>query len=752
MRYSFLATLLFFAFAISAQGTNYYIDATDGDDDNDGLSPATAWQTLDRLTRIDFEAFPGDTILLQRGETWRVDPLSALFSGAPDNPITYTNYGSTTDSLPLITAITMLPGSNLAGSWTETSPGIWSMDLDDDPTRVLLNDQEVLQANDLSELGTTDGVGALSEWFWAEDSTLYIAGTMNPATVYREGITGNQEATSLLGFFSSHLVFDGLEFEGGSLFSVALFSVDSSVVKNCKIGRYAAAGVGITGNIFGGPDDPSTRIRLIDNQINSGFTLRHGPGTARGVRSGLELLFSAENCTVSGNTFRNWVNSGIDLQGASPAFGGANNNLFENNHISAPNTSFSRGFVLNGVEDKCAGNRFFRNTIDSIAGASILNGNDNVVEHNIFSNVRQSEAVEAPTAYGVLVVIQTQGFVSHDNDFDHNLILNTDEAGLFLIGLGANDQAMDHSFRNNIFFNNAQNPFGGFYPMGLSLLIDEGDLGGQVYQNNIFFSETDNDFAAGFPLTNELVDAADFNARTGQAGNTISGNLDVDPGLTDVAARNFLPNAFGNAADAGLDLGYTLDFVLADRLQGVAPDIGPLESGHAVPSELSEFTAILASKTAVQLDWTTLTETATDRFHIERRSAERGWSEIGSVAAAGYAREAISYVFIDEEAPTGDVFYRLRQADLDGSYTYSPIRQVNLAGKAIGITWTSQRTAVLDLPQDMEVGQVTTSFHSIDGRTIPFNRNGTQLEFSGTLPSGIYLLVVNGEGIKIALP
>lgn len=59
-------------------GTVYYI-SNSGDNNNDGLSPETAWATLDRvfetywpLTR-DFLK-PGDTVLLERGGTWYISP------------------------------------------------------------------------------------------------------------------------------------------------------------------------------------------------------------------------------------------------------------------------------------------------------------------------------------------------------------------------------------------------------------------------------------------------------------------------------------------------------------------------------------------------------------------------------------------------------------------------------------------------------------------------------------------------------
>ena len=63
---------------IESAGTVYYI-SNSGDNDNDGLSPETAWATLDRafetywpLTRDLLK--PGDTVLLERGGTWYISP------------------------------------------------------------------------------------------------------------------------------------------------------------------------------------------------------------------------------------------------------------------------------------------------------------------------------------------------------------------------------------------------------------------------------------------------------------------------------------------------------------------------------------------------------------------------------------------------------------------------------------------------------------------------------------------------------
>jgi len=74
-------------------GTVYYLDATNGNDLNDGLSPATAWKTISKVNSTSFN--PGDIIQFKRGETWSGTMLTCDNSGTDaDNMVTYQDYGS----------------------------------------------------------------------------------------------------------------------------------------------------------------------------------------------------------------------------------------------------------------------------------------------------------------------------------------------------------------------------------------------------------------------------------------------------------------------------------------------------------------------------------------------------------------------------------------------------------------------------------------------------------------------------------
>lgn len=83
----------------AAGGTIYYVDPSNGSDDNDGKSENSAWATLWAHSDFDFE--PGDSILLKRGEafTGTFFPASEGTSAAP---ITIGAYGDESDGAPLM--------------------------------------------------------------------------------------------------------------------------------------------------------------------------------------------------------------------------------------------------------------------------------------------------------------------------------------------------------------------------------------------------------------------------------------------------------------------------------------------------------------------------------------------------------------------------------------------------------------------------------------------------------------------------
>ena len=54
----------------AALATDYYVDPETGSDEADGLTPTSAWQTLDRVSNAT-ELQGGDVVKFRRGRVWR---------------------------------------------------------------------------------------------------------------------------------------------------------------------------------------------------------------------------------------------------------------------------------------------------------------------------------------------------------------------------------------------------------------------------------------------------------------------------------------------------------------------------------------------------------------------------------------------------------------------------------------------------------------------------------------------------------
>jgi arylsulfatase A-like enzyme/uncharacterized protein YjdB len=75
---------------VPGERQTYYVDATLGDDSNDGLSINSAWKTLSKVNAGIYS--PGDSILFKSGETWS-GQLEIETDGLKGIPVVFTSYG-----------------------------------------------------------------------------------------------------------------------------------------------------------------------------------------------------------------------------------------------------------------------------------------------------------------------------------------------------------------------------------------------------------------------------------------------------------------------------------------------------------------------------------------------------------------------------------------------------------------------------------------------------------------------------------
>jgi predicted esterase len=111
----------------------------------------------------------------------------------------------------------------------------------------------------------------------------------------------------------------------------------------------------------------------------------------------------------------------------------------------------------------------------------------------------------------------------------------------------------------------------------------------------------------------------------------------------------------------------------------------PLTTGSfsgSLPVEWLSFTAMRANP-GVVLAWSTAQEKNNDHFDIERSDDGNTFIKVGQHTAAGNSQSAQHYTFTDGEA--GNQFYyyyRIKQIDLDGKFSYTKTVAVPATGKA----------------------------------------------------------------------
>ena len=174
------------------------------------------------------------------------------------------------------------------------------------------------------------------------------------------------------------------------------------------------------------------------------------------------------------------------------------------------------------------------------------------------------------------------------------------------------------------------------------------------------------------PLLHLLIaDAADFTGTNITGGGGSETNLQaqywngsqwVRPGMgTDVPANNVVTT------------GITSQTVNAPW--ALALSTSPL------PIELLSFNAICSGNKVI-LNWATVSETNNDFFTIERSTDANDFTLIGTVNGAGNSNTTLYYQFIYQPEtgnfePSTVYYYRLKQTDYNGNYTYSGIDAVS---------------------------------------------------------------------------
>ncbi|MDE3213648.1 MAG: T9SS type A sorting domain-containing protein [Bacteroidota bacterium] len=102
-----------------------------------------------------------------------------------------------------------------------------------------------------------------------------------------------------------------------------------------------------------------------------------------------------------------------------------------------------------------------------------------------------------------------------------------------------------------------------------------------------------------------------------------------------------------------------------------------------------EFLGITANQSGngIKIDWSTAQEFNSSSFEVQKSAdGNGGWTSIATVAAAGNSSTLRHYEAYDPAPFNGANFYRLKQIDIDGNYTYSKTVMVSVSANQTSIT------------------------------------------------------------------
>ena len=172
-----------------------------------------------------------------------------------------------------------------------------------------------------------------------------------------------------------------------------------------------------------------------------------------------------------------------------------------------------------------------------------------------------------------------------------------------------------------------------------------------------------------------------------------------------------------------------------------------------LPVELIAFTAEPQGPNAL-LRWTTASERNNDRFEVEASLDGRTFQRIGQVAGHGNSAQSYAYQFVDpviSHYAANPVYYRLRQVDLDASFSYSPVRTVAVSRQPQLALFPNPTPRAATL-MGAEPGAVVTVFDAV-GRTVltaTIDGTGTAaLALPAGSTTGVYVVRVGSQALRL---
>lgn len=163
-----------------------------------------------------------------------------------------------------------------------------------------------------------------------------------------------------------------------------------------------------------------------------------------------------------------------------------------------------------------------------------------------------------------------------------------------------------------------------------------------------------------------------------------------------------------------------------------------------LPIQLLNFTAENKDNRVI-LEWTTATEINNEYFNIERSKDGISWESIGVISGCGTCSYNNSYTFSDQFPLEGVSYYRMKQTDYDGKFTYSELVVVDIKKKMNIQVWSDKSKGTIFISG--LVSEATIEIYDTTGKLMVHLKSETKITEvpAQFFPRGCYLIKVYGK-------
>jgi hypothetical protein len=170
--------------------------------------------------------------------------------------------------------------------------------------------------------------------------------------------------------------------------------------------------------------------------------------------------------------------------------------------------------------------------------------------------------------------------------------------------------------------------------------------------------------------------------------------------------------------------------------------LNPCSTVIILPIEIVSFTSECFDQVTV-LEWSTASEVNNDYFSIEKSENGVVWETLAEIDGAGNSQNKKDYLFTDVSRYNGIYYYRLKQTDYNGVFSYfKMISQDNCREKEFELSiFPNPVNDILNVTFEGDQGEIiSTSVFNLLGQLVYYSESFQSKITLGNKFSGIYIL------------